>query len=331
MQLQSPIRDPAFISPLTKICWENAYTIVEPQTNAEGIHVWPFDPSFPVDVRHFLFGKRRNTRLARHDYFELLYLESGEVVYQVQDRYFTVNEGDLIVISGTQYHCMAELHCEQVRATLLYFMPDLIRANDMSGEDVEYLMPFLVQDTAFPYVVHYKTVIPAQVSDLMERIHEELPAISPLSRLSVKTYLKMILLLLVKHYAGYGGTEEIFYLKQKAIERLRPLFEYIDHHYADPITVDDAASIVCMSESHFMRFFRQVTGQPFVSYLNHFRIARAQAMLVTTDKSISEVSQEVGFCDQSYFGLVFRRLVHMTPREYKEHLKTPSRGSLAQH
>jgi AraC-like DNA-binding protein len=55
-------------------------------------------------------------------------------------------------------------------------------------------------------------------------------------------------------------------------------------------------------------------------YLNHFRIAKAQALLATTDKSISEIGEEVGFCDQSYFGLVFRRLVHLTPRDYRKSL-----------
>jgi hypothetical protein len=38
--------------------WENAYSIVDPQINAEGIHLWPFDLSFPVDVRFFSFNKR---------------------------------------------------------------------------------------------------------------------------------------------------------------------------------------------------------------------------------------------------------------------------------
>jgi AraC-like DNA-binding protein len=66
-----------------------------------------------------------------------------------------------------------------------------------------------------------------------------------------------------------------------------------------------------------MRLFKQVTGQPFVNYLNHFRIAKAQALLATTDLSVAEVSQEVGFCDQSYFGLIFRKLAQVTPLQYK--------------
>ena len=309
--------------PTRRIDWENAYPIVEPQTNADGIHQWPFDPVFPLDVRFFLMARRNNIRLTRHEYFELLYVDSGEAVYQIQDRLFTVKEGDLLVISGSQYHRMREFHRPRVKAAMLYFMPDLIRANETSGESMEYLVPFLVQDSNFPHLVPSKTGIPAEVFCLMKRIQAELPACSPLGRLTAKTFLKMILILLVKHYAGRQGTKEIFYRKRESINRLRPLFEHIDLHYGEPITIEDAASLVCLSKSHFMKFFKRVTGQAFVAYLNHFRIAKAQVLLTTTDLPISEISQEVGFCDQSYFGLVFRKLVHVSPREYKLHAAVP--------
>ena len=54
-----------------------------------------------------------------------------------------------------------------------------------------------------------------------------------------------------------------------------------------------------------------------MAYLNHCRIERAQALLALTDKSVSDISQEMGFCDQSYFGTVFRKLVGMTPAAYR--------------
>jgi two-component system response regulator YesN len=46
-------------------------------------------------------------------------------------------------------------------------------------------------------------------------------------------------------------------------------------------------------------------------------VAKAEHLLAATDLSVSEVSQAVGFCDQSYFGLIFRGFVHMTPLQYK--------------
>jgi len=303
--------------PLVRTHWEDAYSIIEPQINAQMVHVWPFFTEFPIDVRFLKFGQKRDIRLNRHDYFEILYLHSGEVDYEVQGHRLPMKQGDLFVIGSTQLHRICSYVRGPVKAGVLYFLPELIRGTEKTGHDIEYLMPFLVQDDGFPHVIPSRTRIPTQVFDLMQRASAELPTKSYRGRLSVKTYVKMILVLLVNHYAAFRGNEDIYLRKQRDFERLAPLFEVIDLHFGDPITVEQAARVVRMSKSNFMRFFKQVTGQPFVAYLNHFRIAKAEVLLTMTDKSIAEVSQEVGFCDQSYFGLVFRSVMGVPPRDYK--------------
>jgi AraC-like DNA-binding protein/mannose-6-phosphate isomerase-like protein (cupin superfamily) len=301
--------------------WEDAYSVIEPQINAQMVHAWPFFTEFPIDVRFLKFGRKRDIRLNRHDYFEILYLQSGEVVYEVQGRRLPMKQGDLFVVGSTQLHRMSSFVRTPVKAAVLYFLPEFIRGTEKTGDDIEYLMPFLVQDDGFPHVIPAQTGIPAQAFDLMTRAAAELPTKSYRGRLSVKTYLKMILVLLVNHYSAFRGSEDIYIRKQRDFERLAPLFEFIDRSFGELITVEQAALVVRMSKSNFMRFFKQVTGQPFVAYLNHFRIAKAEVLLTTTDKSIAEVSQEVGFCDQSYFGLVFRSVMGVAPRDYKGKLE----------
>jgi transcriptional regulator GlxA family with amidase domain len=66
-----------------------------------------------------------------------------------------------------------------------------------------------------------------------------------------------------------------------------------------------------------MHLFKVVTGQSFVAYLNRFRIARAQNLLTSTNKAIVEISLETGFCNQSYFGVIFRRIAGISPLEYR--------------
>jgi transcriptional regulator GlxA family with amidase domain len=132
----------------------------------------------------------------------------------------------------------------------------------------------------------------------------------------------MMLVLLVNHYTEFGDSEPILTRRQRELERLRAVFEFIEAHYMNEISVDEAARSVNMSKSHFMRIFRQVAGQPFVTHLNQFRIAKAQQLLATTDRTIADIGQEVGFCNQSYFGLIFRRLTGSSPKEYKLKLTT---------
>jgi AraC-like DNA-binding protein/quercetin dioxygenase-like cupin family protein len=308
------------LPPEPTLAWERVHTVVDPQIRADGTHIWPFNPGFPVDVRCFSFLRRRNIRLTRHNYLELLYVHSGEVRYQIQEREFLAREGDLIVINGAFYHRLSELLQAPFRAVVLYFLPDVVRGSDGTGSDVQYLMPFLLQGSQFPNLIPRRTNVPFKIFSFMDKIRRELPASSDRARLTARTYLEMILILLINHYKDHMAVASEFGQRERALERMQPLFEYLDLHYPQSIALSTATSIVGMSKTHFMRTFKKLTGQPFESYLNHFRIAKAQALLATTDKSISEIGEEVGFCDQSYFGLVFRRLVHLTPRDYRKNL-----------
>jgi AraC-like DNA-binding protein len=309
---------------------EDQVRVVEPQINAEGIHVWPFDPAFPIDVRFMKIGLGHNVRKNRHDYFELAYVCSGEASLEIQDRSLPLHEGGLAVVGSTLYHRFECRSHPPVTLAVLFFQPDLIRA-DGGPDNAEYLMPFLLQDPHFPHVVPATESIPSQVFQLMQRIRGELPAHSRRARLAVKTYLKMILILLVNKYDSYAGTVDTFRRQQRALERLRPLFEHLEKHFGESTHVQEAARICGMSESHFMNFFKRATGQSFMAYLNHCRMERAQTLLVMTDKSVSDISQETGFCDQSYFGTVFRKLVGMTPAGYRAKSRADGATRLGDH
>ena len=304
--------------------WENVHEVVDSQIRADGSHVWPFNPAFPVEVRSFVFGRKRNIRLTRHNYFELLYVHSGEATYQVQDHEIVARQGDLLVINGSLYHRLREVLVSPFRAVVLYFLPDVLRNGGATGEDVQYLMPFLMQDTTSPYLITRQTGLPDEVLDVIGKIQLYLPATTASARLTVRTCLEMILVLLMNHYKSHLSLTDIIHRRQKAFDRMRPLFDYVDQHYAESIALSKATELVSMSKAHFMRSFKKVTGQPFDTYLNHFRIAKAQVLLASSDKSISEVGREVGFGDQSYFGLVFRRLTQVSPREYRKSLSFDS-------
>lgn len=297
-----------------EIC-EDHFRVLEPQINAEGIHVWPFDPSFSVDVRFMTSGPRQNVRSNRHDHFEVIYLCAGAADLHVQDRLLPFHRGEVAVIGSTAYHRL-EGRTWPFTVAVLFFQPDLI-LSDGGLDCAEYLTPFLSQDSQFPFIVPAKSGIPSQVFHLMQRIRTELPARSLRARLSVKTYLKMILILLVNQYSSYVGTIETFQRQRCALERLRPLFQHLEERYGEPIQVRDAARMSGLSKSHFMNLFKRTTGQSFMAYLTRCRIERAQALLVTTDIAMSRISQETGFCDQSYFGNVFRRLMGMAPAAYR--------------
>ena len=295
---------------------EDHFHTIDPKTNARGIHIWPFDPSLPVDVRFLTSVRSPKVRMNRHDYFEVLIVLSGTAELRIQDRTLCFHRGDAAIVGSTLYHSLGPYEGSRFTVAALFFLPDLIRG-DGGPESDGYLTPFLQQDAQFPHVIAAKTGIPSKILDLMQRIRAELPAATPLARLAARTYLMLILLLLAREYSSYGGSVRTFERRQNALTRLQPLFSYVECHFDEEIRVGMAARVCGMSESHFINFFKNTTGQSFVSYLNHYRVERAQQLLASTDQSLTDIGLEVGFCDQSYFGMVFRRLAGMTPSSYR--------------
>jgi AraC-like DNA-binding protein len=113
------------------------------------------------------------------------------------------------------------------------------------------------------------------------------------------------------------GAGEAFGRRREAVDRLAPIFDYLKQHYDEPVRVKDAARLCAVSSCCFMSLFKEVTGLSFVAYLNHYRVAKAQGLLAASSKPISAIGMETGFCTQSYFGMVFRKVTGMTPLDYR--------------
>jgi AraC family transcriptional activator of pobA len=294
------------------------FLVSDAQVNAEGVHVWPFDPAFPVDVvRHTLSGEQP-FRMNRHDYVEIVYLKSGALIWQVQENEVRESRGDLFVMLHSKYHRVSERSSHQARVESLFFHPSLLRSASPFVEESEYLRPFARLERSFNHVIPAATDLPGEIRRLIEKIRQELPGSSGRARLTIKTYVKMIMVHLLNYFSTQSNRPLPSNRREFELERFRPVFEFLEHNYSESISPTDAARTINMSPSHFRRAFRQLTGQAFVPFLNHFRIEKAQELLSKTEIPISDVGLDVGFCDQSYFGLVFRRLTKITPRQYRQ-------------
>jgi transcriptional regulator GlxA family with amidase domain len=117
----------------------------------------------------------------------------------------------------------------------------------------------------------------------------------------------------VDHSTGRAA----FHRQGDVAARLAAAFEHVQKHYDEPIRVAEVARMCAASTCRFMNLFKEVTGQSFVAYLNRFRVDKAKDQLANTNKTISDIGLETGFCNQSYFGVVFRRITGETPLEYR--------------
>ena len=90
------------------------------------------------------------------------------------------------------------------------------------------------------------------------------------------------------------------------------------------IELDRLADIAHMSKRNFMRSFQAAMGSSPIAHLIQLRVNRAASLLRRTEHSVTEIAFQVGFSDSNYFTRQFRKLLGVTPSEYRQqHARLP--------
>jgi AraC family transcriptional regulator len=99
---------------------------------------------------------------------------------------------------------------------------------------------------------------------------------------------------------------------------LRAVLEYIEEHLDADLTLAQLAAVAHRSAYHFARQFTAATGMPPHQYVIARRVERAQQLLhPDQDLALAEIAVRVGFADQSQFSHHFKRVVGVTPRQFR--------------
>lgn len=109
----------------------------------------------------------------------------------------------------------------------------------------------------------------------------------------------------------------------KHVDVIYRAVDYVKRNYMKKITLEEVASYVYLSPSYFSKIFKEEMGRNFNSYLNHIRIEMSKRLLLDDSIVLVDVSNIVGYEDQSYFSKVFKKVTGVSPGKYRE-----SRGQI---
>lgn len=98
---------------------------------------------------------------------------------------------------------------------------------------------------------------------------------------------------------------------------LRRARDHADLHFAEPLVLEDLASVAAMSKFHFHRMFTATYRITPALYVSERRVERAQDLLRTTNLTVTEVCHAVGFTSLGSFSSRFRELVGETPSAFQ--------------
>ncbi|PYI55539.1 response regulator transcription factor [Paenibacillus flagellatus] len=96
------------------------------------------------------------------------------------------------------------------------------------------------------------------------------------------------------------------------------MLDYIDMHFKETITLHALSRHVSMEESYISALFKKKTGMNVVGYVNRYRIHRSMQLLKETGLSVQTIGQSVGFASEHYFNRLFKKLVGLSPGEFRK-------------
>ena len=106
------------------------------------------------------------------------------------------------------------------------------------------------------------------------------------------------------------------YLSEKVL--VKEVLAYIGKHYGENITLSEMAQKYRLSDGYFSGMIKKKTGKSFSEHLTEQRIRKAQEFLSSTNQSIAQIAQDVGYHDYFYFIKVYKKITGMTPAAYRK-------------
>ena len=98
-----------------------------------------------------------------------------------------------------------------------------------------------------------------------------------------------------------------------------PAVAYVYNHRQEMVTMNDMARLCHLSPSYFSRLFRREMGENFINYVNRIKVQWAKERLRSSNDSVVQIAQELGYMDSSYFISVFKKFEGTTPLAYRQH------------
>ena len=164
------------------------------------------------------------------------------------------------------------------------------------------------------------------IESLLLALRSDLEDGSPAGPLYGESIATALAVYLQKRY-GVPATKTTQYRGGIPGIRLNRVLEYIQANLGEDLKLFALAQTAGMSAHYFSELFKQSTGQSPHQYVLRARIERAKEHLRDSRVSVVEASAITGFVDQSYFTKVFRRIVGVTPTEFRASTSSSTRGA----
>lgn len=250
-----------------------------------------------------------------HEYSELVVALEGSALHRTDLEDYPVTAGDVFVITPPLRHGFAEP--KGLKICEIQFDPRSLFAGQgdlhrmMGYQALFEVEPRSRQHPSFRARLRLAPSRLAWATSLLRGIEEEFRGSAEGRETAIRGAFLQLAAQLCRFYAEDKAA------RPTPVSRMAQVLAWIRTHYRERIRVDDLARMACLSTSQFERAFRRAARETPTRMIARVRVEEACALLRDRERRVADVAEATGFGSPSFFSTQFRRLMGLSPREYR--------------
>jgi AraC-like DNA-binding protein len=257
-----------------------------------------------------------------HDFWELVYIESGDALITSDDEKIPVSAGDLFFHKPGEVHAIESINGSYIRAYFISFSSasEITKLFDRLKITIRHEQKTMLKKLCDEALTLYdnKPEYEKQADFYSDKLKADTPTgAQQLFRMHFEEFLISVIRLIEEK-------ENVFFYESKAeldAFIFRRLTEKLKKSIYSELSITELCDELGCGRTYLSILFKKNTGDTIMNYYNILKINEAKSLIEEGKLPLSEISELLHFSTRFYFSRVFKRIEGITPSEYKAKLK----------
>lgn len=273
-----------------------------------------------ITIHYFKYGKNFAYPTESHDFWELVFIDSGEANVYLNDEKLTLKQPEIIFykpnaphsISTADKFCNSAIVSFEASGRMLSFFENKIFKLTQQERDI------------LGKIIHEgKKTFKGKLNLVNQKVMEKQENAPFGSEQVIKNNLELLLISIFRNNSANDELKplETAKLSNHAEKVAENIIRILKDNVYSAISLDDIAKQTYFSKTYVKTAFKKYTGTSIIQYFNRLKIDEAKQLISTNEYTFTEISKKLGFSSVHYFTRLFKAVTDMTPSEYQNSIK----------
>jgi len=248
-----------------------------------------------------------------HQNIELFYVVEGSVELTIAEEVYTIQQDDFIIVNANKKHGYKAT--EEVLISCIHINYQMLGLLLQNNFILFWCNSVIDKNESY---IEIRRIIKLILNQYFEKKNRGIIYLNSL-------FYELLHILTSNFLINSNDKRIITEKKDKFDNRLNVIVNYMRLNYNQPISLNDLANKLYLSNSYLSKYIKKQLGMSFVDYLNNERLHHAMEELLYTDHSIIRIALDNGFANTAAFNKAFKEVYHTTPSVYQAEKKDKSK------